>query len=196
MSIIGDVYGVLPGSGSINGDCFTVPPVNKPVIDYILLTSKFSKLPAGGPVLNDTSLGGSTEVFYESSDLEIKKNVTINGCLAVSGNLTVSSTSNIISAKKNVPAIYVSGNLIIKESAEITVTGLVLVDGQIELNNSSVSITGSLFTVGGINCSGSGYFTVTAAPVKAAIYDWPSGSKNRWSPAAGAFYKSIKRIEN
>jgi hypothetical protein len=35
--------------------------------------------------------------------------------------------------------------------------------------------------------------TVNAAPLKAAVWHWPSGVKDRWSPAAGAFYKSIVR---
>jgi hypothetical protein len=195
MSITGDVYGVSPDSGSINGDRFAVSPVNEPNINYTLLTSNFSAQPITDPCLEGPLSDSTTQVFYKDGDLEIN-NVNISGCLAVNGNLTVSGLSNTITAKKNVPAIYVNGNLIIKENAAITVTGLVLVDGQIEPNSSSVSITGSLFTVGGINCSGSGsgYFTVTAAPTKAAIYHWPSGSKNRWSPAAGAFFKSIGRL--
>ena len=93
--------------------------------------------------------------------MEIKKNVIINGCLAVDGNLTISDANNTITAKKNAPAIYVSGNLILKENAgvpipiPITINGLVFVNGLIELPicNTSASITrvtGSLFTNGGI----------------------------------------------
>jgi hypothetical protein len=35
--------------------------------------------------------------------------------------------------------------------------------------------------------------TITTSPTKAAIYNWPGGVKDRWSSAAGAFYKSIVR---
>ncbi len=163
MSITGDVYGVLPGSGSINGDRFTVSPVNEPNINYGLLTSNFSIQSITSP-LSDTTLGGSTEVFYRSGDLEIGSNVIINGCLAVDGNLIVTGVSNVITAKKNVPAIYVSGNLIIGKDAALDCNGLVFVDGRIETSiyNAFTSITGSLFTDDGIryilpDYSGNGY---------------------------------------
>jgi len=175
MSITGDVYcnGVLTNSGSINGDCFadsltgnaatgkvkpkTALQLNRPTINSSILTSNFSTQTVSGAVLTDTNLSGSTEVFYRSGNLEIKKNVIIKGCLAVDGDLTVTGVSNVITAKKNVPAIYVSGNLIIEEKAALDCNGLVFVNGRIELPiwNTSAGITkpritGSLFTDGGI----------------------------------------------
>ncbi|MCJ7777929.1 MAG: LamG domain-containing protein [Sedimentisphaerales bacterium] len=174
MSITGDVYcnGVINNKGSINGDCFadsltgnaatgavkskSTLDINRPAITSSLLTSNFSTQTISGSSLSSTTLSSSYQVFYKSGDLEIKKNVIIKGCLAVDGNLTISDTNNTSTAKKNAPAIYVSGNLIVKERAAITITGLVFVNGLIELPiccNTPASITrvtGSLFTNGGI----------------------------------------------
>ena len=55
-----------------------------------------------------------------------------------------------------------------------------------------ITLTGELkghWTMDSGNCS----TVVNVAPTKAAIYHWPSGSKDRWSPVGGAFYKSITR---
>ena len=171
MSITGDVYcnGVLTNSGSINGDCFadslvgnpitgafkskTALDINKPAIDYNRLFTNPLKETIPSPLNNkNLPLSSSTEVCYISGDLEIKSNVIINGCLAVDGNLTITGSSNVITAKKNVPAIYVSGNLIIKENAGLDCNGLVFVDGRIEIPiyDRAVKVTGSLFTDEGI----------------------------------------------
>jgi len=173
MSITGDVYcnGVLTNSGSINGDCFADLPIggtgtitgqkkdktaldiNKPAIDYNRLITNPLKETIPSPLNNkNLPLSSSTEVCYISGDLEIKSNVIINGCLAVDGNLIVTGVSNVITAKKNVPAIYVSGNLIIKKNAGLDCNGLVFVDGRIEIPiyDRAVKVTGSLFTDEGI----------------------------------------------
>jgi cytoskeletal protein CcmA (bactofilin family) len=170
MNIAGDVYcdGVLNNAGSINGDCFadslagnaisgqtkakTELQLSRPTINSSILTTNFTTQSISDNNLNSTTLGGATQVFYRSGDLRINSNVTINGCLAVDGNLTISGISNIITAKKNVPAIYVSGNLIIKENASLDCNGLVFVDGRVEMPiiNQSVGITGALFTDDGI----------------------------------------------
>jgi cytoskeletal protein CcmA (bactofilin family) len=172
-SITGDVYcnGVLTNSGTINGDCFadslvgnaatgsvkskSALDVNKPAINCSILTSNFSTQTISNNNLDNKTSSDSTEVYYKNGNLEIKSNVIINGCLAVDGNLTVSGTGNVITAKKNIPAVYVSGNLVLEEDASITITGLVFVNGQVKLPACSTSpdiinMTGSLFTNGGI----------------------------------------------
>ncbi len=186
LIINGDVYcnGVITNQGSINGDCFadlltgnaasgSVNPKTdlqlvKPTISAALLTSNFTTLPLLVSSLTDTSLSLLT-VCYRNGNLEIRKNVTINGCLAVNGNLTVTGNSNVITAKKGVPAIFVSGNLIIQENAELNCDGLVFVNGLVELPSTSsyanlMTITGSLFTNGlnanrriAADSSGNGY---------------------------------------
>ncbi|MGA2915086.1 MAG: LamG domain-containing protein [Sedimentisphaerales bacterium] len=171
-NITGDVYGVSPGSGLINGDRFIVSPVNEPNINYSLLTSNFTTQTISGSSLNNQVLpsSSSTQVCCKSSSLTIGSGVTINGCLAVNGNLTISGISNVINAQKNVPALYVSGNLIINQDAALDCNGLVFVNGQINLSPfystsaKILNITGSLFTNGGIvygnivpDISGKGY---------------------------------------
>ena len=181
VTVNGDVYcnGALINQGTLNGDCFadsltgiatgkwnakTALTLSRPTIPYIRLTTNFTAQSIGGSSLNNTTLSGSPVVFYRNGDLEIKSSVNITGCLAVNGNLTITGSSNVITAKKNAPAIYVSGNLILKENAAITINGLIFVDGRIELPviNQSMNITGSLFTDDGIryilpDYSGSGY---------------------------------------
>ncbi|MFA5293213.1 MAG: LamG domain-containing protein [Phycisphaerae bacterium] len=182
MNIAGDAYcnGAVKNNGVLNGDCFadslsgnaitgqikakTALQLNKPDITCNLLTSNFSTQTIIANNLNNITLGSPYQVFYKNGDLAILSNVTINGCLAVNGNLTITGTTNVITAAKNTPAIYISGNLIIKEGASITATGLVSADGRIEtpIYNTSASITGVLFTDDGIryiisDYSGSGY---------------------------------------
>jgi hypothetical protein len=169
MSITGDVYcnGALANCGSINGDCFTdslvgiaaagkVNPktalqLGKPAINCSILTSNFSTASIANKINNKT-FGGTTQVYYCNGDMEIMGTVIIDGGLAVDGNLTVTGTNNFIVAKKNVPALYVSGNLIIAEGATIAIGGLVFVDGRIELpvNSGSMGVTGAIFTDDGI----------------------------------------------
>jgi len=182
MNIAGDAYcnGAVKNNGVLNGDCFadslagnaitgqtkakTALSLGRPDITYSLLTTNFTTQSISGSSLNSTTLSGAAQIFYKNGDLEIKSNVTINGCLAVNGNLTITGTTNVITAQKNVPAIYVSGNLIIKEGATITAAGLVFVDGRVEtpVYNASANITGAFFADDGIryilpDYSNSGY---------------------------------------
>ncbi|HBG78522.1 MAG TPA: hypothetical protein DDW84_06745 [Phycisphaerales bacterium] len=168
----GDVYcsDSLENDGIINGDCFAdaltgtaatgrlnaktalTTLLSRPTITYALLTSNFATQPIGSSSLNNVTLSGTPVVYYRNGDLKIISDVVINGCLAVNGDLTITGTNNIITAKKNAPAIYVSGNLILKEGARITIDGLVFVDGRIEMPvlNQSTAITGSLIVDDGI----------------------------------------------
>ncbi|MDD5135096.1 MAG: LamG domain-containing protein [Phycisphaerae bacterium] len=169
MNITGDVHcdGILNNSGTIDGDCFvdsltgTLPsgavkntallPIGSPEINCTYLTSNFSTSMITGDNLRDKVLTGS-EVYYREGDLEIKEKVNISGCLAVNGNLTISGINNQIVNAKNTPAIYVNGNIIIKEGASITTEGLVLAAGRIDapIFNWSLAVTGLLFVDGGI----------------------------------------------
>lgn len=170
MNITGDVYcdGILKNTGTINGDCFadsligTLPAgavkaktaltISRPEINCGYLTSNFSTSTISGSNLNGVALSGS-EVYYKNGDLEIRNNVNINGCLAVNGNLTITgSTGNVIIAKKNTPAIYVDGSIIVKDGAAITAEGLVLATGTMKLPiyNWSLGVTGLLFVDDGI----------------------------------------------
>jgi hypothetical protein len=170
MNIAGDVYcnGAAKNNGFLNGDCFadslagnpatgavkakTDLQLSKPTINCSILTTNFTTQTLGSDNLNTTTLSSAAQVFYRNGNLEIKKGVIINGCLAVDGNLTISGISNVINAKKNVPAIYVSGNLIIQRDATLDCNGLVFVDGRVEMPiiNQSMVVTGALFADDGI----------------------------------------------
>lgn len=197
MNITGDVYcnGILKNAGSINGDCFadsligTLPTgsvkaktalqIGRPEINCGYLTSNFSTSTITLSSLNGGTLSGS-EVYYKNGDLEIKNSVTINGCLAVNGNLTINGTGSKVIAPKNTPAIYVSGNIIIKENAAITVEGLVLAAGRIELPiyNWALAVTGSLFVDGGIRWLVPDYSNFINSGVVNGDCGWVNGANN------------------
>lgn len=182
VNVSGDVYcnGSLENDGvDVKGDCFvdsftgtatgatkakTALTLVRPTITCALLTSNFTTQTISGSSLDDTTLSGTPVVYYKNGNLEIDDDVKIAGCLAVNGNLTITGESNVITAKKNAPAIYVSGNLILKEDARLTVNGLVFVDGKVDMAvlEQKMTINGSLITDDGLryilpDYSGSGY---------------------------------------
>ena len=54
-------------------------------------------------------------VWRCAGDLILGNNVTIQGMLLVDGNLTIQGNTNLLTAAKNLPALYVSGDLVIEE---------------------------------------------------------------------------------
>jgi hypothetical protein len=57
-----------------------------------------------------------------------------------------------------------------------------------------MSVTGGLFIANGGVASDKIIVNITAAPAIASIETWSAtGVPRRWSPAAGAFYRSIER---
>jgi len=110
-----------------------------------------------------------------------------NGC-----NLT-------ITAVKNFPALLVVDNITFEnDDCELDITGLAKVVGHIDLKNkenSILNVVGALYVFeDGIVNTGRGTVTITASQEKGSIQTWPAaGVPNRFSPAAGAFFKSIER---
>ncbi|MBN1788320.1 MAG: hypothetical protein JW806_07990 [Sedimentisphaerales bacterium] len=172
LVINGDVYcnGVITNQGSIDGDYFADSLTGnaasgsanaknslqlvKPTISLGLLTSHFTTQTIASSSLDNADLISPTaQVYYRNGNLTINNNISINGCLAVNGNLTVAGNSNNITAKKGTPAIFVNGDFIIQENAELNCSGLVFVNGAVELPSTStyanvMTITGSFFTNG------------------------------------------------
>jgi len=91
-------------------------------------------------------------VWHCTGDLVLENNVTIDGMLLVDGDLSIDGTGNIITAAKNLPALYVTGDLIIDAGASLDVNGLVVIDGDVLISADSASLTvlGGLFTKGTI----------------------------------------------
>ncbi len=147
-------------------------------------------------------------VFYCNGNLELGGGVTINGMLVVDHNLTISdsngTSTNTITAGKNFPALLVGGEVIMNNGGKLEVKGLAQIYNRIYINtgaaNVNVNITGGLFinigNIDGLNASSAtNSVTITAAPSLASIEIWPTpGNPVRWTPAGGAFFRSIKRI--
>jgi hypothetical protein len=122
--------------------------------------------------------------------------------LVVDGDLTVKNTGNVITAVKNFPALLVSGELIMESAATLQVNGLAQVGHRVVLKSSAenvhITVNGALLIINGnidrLADSDGSTMVVTGMPDKAAIQVWLTpGTPTRWSPAAGAFFRSITR---
>ncbi|MDD5327769.1 MAG: hypothetical protein PHY02_08160 [Phycisphaerae bacterium] len=209
VTITGDVYcnGTLTNNGTVGGDVFAAalsgtknPTGHLKAIGDLSLT--WPQIEVTDYSYNQTTEANSfsgdfSGVLYCSNDIELPGNVSITGMLIVDANLTITGSGNVItagedSAGENFPAMLVTGDLIIASSSGLNVNGLVVVNGAVQIGGTT-SINGGLFVGSGIAYSG-GSMTITAVPSKTAITTWPSpGNPERWSPVAGAFFKSIDR---
>lgn len=217
-AIYGNVYSakkvinILPGliQGQVYQD-LPKPPVDLPGISpsdfssrYYIGTSSYSvgQIASGIQVgLNLTPSGANPAgVYYCDGSLGIDGNSFITGTLVVKGDLQIINSGNlIIQSVKNFPALIVGGDLTTEApNRNLTVTGYTQIGQKIDMKSNSggfVKIYGALYIFGdGIrNTSGCSIF-VEGMPHKACLAIWSStGNLTRWSPAAGAFYKSIAR---
>lgn len=203
MNVTGDVYcnGDLTNSGTIDGDVFAThlsgtisgqwKAVSEAGVAWPNLTindlgPSYKSLDPNSPLSSVTY----NEVCYSAGDLKMAGNVTINGTLVVGGKLTVSGSGNVITAPKNLPALIVTGQVVMEQGSVLVVNGLAQIGQGISdsgATSASVQVTGALFVqTGGV--SNAILATVIAAPELASI------ATPRWGPASGAFFKSIKRI--
>jgi cytoskeletal protein CcmA (bactofilin family) len=187
--INGDVFAnSLSGSGSVTGRQKTTGDLSLtwPQITVGDYTYDYTIIEANIPS------GNYTGVIYCPNNIELSGNVNIEGMLITGANLTVTGTGNIITAGGNLPAILVTGNLRIYSGGSLDVYGLAVVNRRVQNDSGgNVNINGGLFVKTAF--TGVGFTTITAAPSKTAITTWPSGNPTRWSPVAGAFFKSIER---
>jgi len=220
-SINGDVFanGGITNTGSITGQMY--PNSTKPVdvnwpglnkddftSQYYIGSEQYSVGIIATADLNDITLGpddvvNPAGIYYCNGDLELKGNVTITGTLVVKNQLDITGAGNVITAIKNFPAIIIGKHLEIKgsEGAGITVEGLIQSENGVHIKadaeNALITIIGGLFTkTRGIRVDNPnfGYMTITAAPAIASIQTWPPpGNPVRWTPAGGAFFRSIER---
>jgi len=145
--------------------------------------------------------GNPAGVRYCTGDIELPANVNIEGMLVVNGNLRVSGANNVITAVKNFPALLVSGEVVMEDGGTLQINGLARIGQRMVISdgaeNVDIDVLGALFiAAGGIDgaVSGTTNVGVTAGPLKAAIQTWPvANSCTRWTPAGGAFFKSIAR---
>lgn len=147
------------------------------------------------------------EVFYCGGDIELAGGVTINGMLVVQQHLIISDANsgnpNIITAGKNFPALLVNGEMLLRSGTALQLNGLAQIANRINLENGAenvdVDIVGGLYIANGAldgfgTSSVSNSINITAAPAMASIQIWPTaGNPVRWTPCAGAFFRSIER---
>ncbi len=168
LTVNGDSYcgGTLTNRGAINGDVFvngfsgnapsgqqmTVGDLSLgwPGVTVADFTSYYSVQTIGD------SLSGATFGPYEpvkvcyhgSGDVELAGNVQIEGMLVVDGDLIIRGNGNVITAGKNLPGVFVTGDLKVEDGSELNINGLVVVNGQVQVNAGAVgmNILGGLFT--------------------------------------------------
>ncbi|MHC4640582.1 MAG: hypothetical protein ACYS32_02985 [Planctomycetota bacterium] len=158
-----------------------------------------SNVHPGGSFL--PSAGNPAGVRYCIGDIELSGNVNIEGMLVVTGSLRVSGTNNVINAVKNFPALLVGGEVVIEDGATLQINGLARIAQRMIISdgaqNVDIDVLGALFiAAGGIDgaVSATTNVDVTAGPLIAAIQTWPvANSCTRWTPAGGAFFRSIAR---
>jgi len=222
VTINGDVYctGDLTNNGLVGGDIFATGTItganiegqkqvvaeapvawpNLAVADfeptyYIDSTPYSAQQIVDVNIPTPSSLDG---VWYRTGDVNMPGNVTVNGTLVVDGTLRISGLNNVITAQKNFPALLVTGQVIMEDSASLVIRGLAQVEQGISIDagaaSANIVVTGGLFIANGGVASDKIIVNITAAPAMASIETWSAvNTANRWRPVAGAFYRSIER---
>ncbi len=214
----GDVFaaGNITGSGVVVGqrnESVASAPVNSPGLAHSVFYPQYY-YDGSGPYSVQTldpnydscfpgpGMNNPASVYYRDGSLSLNANIVINGTLVVKDDLTFDGNEAAIVAitpLKNFPALLVGQNIImLNNNLTLSITGFAQVDGHIDMGDktgSSINVLGALYVLGGgiMNTTGC-IVEITAAPDKAAIEIWPEpGTAQRWSPAAGAFFKGIER---
>ncbi len=137
---VGQVYGVadLPST-------WTWPPV----------TSSYANPNYYPAITVFGTLSGSytpARVRSCSGNLILAEGTTIEGMLRVTGNLTVAGGGCKINGARNLPALYVGGDLLLNDANDLTVTGLAVVDGNLLIHAGAhdIAFVGGLCVAGAI----------------------------------------------
>ncbi len=146
--IEGDAFGAL--TGTITGQVKTCDELTLqwPDVNMAGFSSEYTFESVVSP------LSGEVHGPYVkcSGDLTIADDVQINGMLIVDGDLRISGIGNLIHADKALPALLVTGDVVIDEGAEVNIEGLTVVDGTVNVSVGcvDVNVLGGLFAGGGI----------------------------------------------
>jgi len=182
-TIVGYVFSnTLLGIGSKTGQKKTIADLSLqwPRVTVSDFSCQYPTVSIAGSVSGQTFGPYSpVRVCHRNGDLELGGDATIDGMLMVEGNLRIKGNGNIVTAGKNLPALLVTGDLIIQNGGQLNVNGLAVVEGKMRINagTTSVSIFGGLFVEGGIvqtaeDSSGNGN--------TGTLYNNPS-----WRPSGG-----------
>ncbi len=189
VTINGDVYcgGNLTNNGIINGDIFSVGLVGSGGMGQEYDISEAVGI--SGPGLNTDDFTASYEPDPNGNVELIDQELVIDETFVIKGHLIVSGGSIKMTAQKNSPAMLVDGAVTVKNAARMEVNGLAQTAGQWTVDSGAeVVISGALFITGG-GISGGGNVVITTKPIKASL----GGDIATFSPAAGAFFRSIER---
>jgi len=201
-------------NGSVTGQKneSVTPPVGLPDLEYSDFSSQYYYNGSGpysvqplDPDYNSTFPGPGVNnpacVYYRNGNLELKGEIDITGMLVVKGDFKLKENCNLtITAVKSFPALLVGEDIKIEDDNQsLTVNGLAQVKKTIDMGDktgSSLNVIGALCITNdeGIKNTNGCTISITAFPDKAAIETWPTAdAANKWSPAAGAFFRSIQR---
>ena len=198
----GDLYcaGAVANLGAVNGDVFsnaltgTVAGRHKAVADLSLawppVTSTYanSNYPDGSIIPGTLAATTYTpaRVWRHAGDLVISNNVTIEGMLLVDGSLTIRGNTNLLTAAKNLPSLYVNGDLVVEEVDSLRIEGLAVVEGSTRISAaaSNVRILGGLFVRGTV--------TETAPDSSGSNCDGIEYDAPTWRPAGGKYQGALE----
>jgi hypothetical protein len=115
-------------------------------------------------------------VSYHSGNFTLSEN--IEGMLLVDGNLTIQLAGSVnIIADKNLPALYVTGDLIINE-VDLNIEGLAVIGGNVFVNgDTDIYILGGMFV--------QGVFSETAPNSSDSDYNGLLYNGPKWQPTGG-----------
>jgi len=101
--------------------------------------------------LSDTTLQ-PPRIWSYSGDLVIGNNVRIEGMLLVDGNVIINGSGSTMNGPKNLPALYVSKNLVLRGGNNLQINGLAVVDGNVLIgaDSTGIGVLGGLFAKGQI----------------------------------------------
>ena len=179
----GDVFSPGPAPGAVGahkapGDLLVL--LARPSVTATYFNPEYTVSPiSSGTLPNNTTLNNPQRIWHRAGDLTIGHNVTVEGMLLVTGNLTIAGTGSKVIAGRNVPALYTGGNLVFRGASNVQISGLAVVDGNVFIgaDSTNLSITGGLFAKQkiaetAIDASGQGN--------DAVLYSQPM-----WRPAEG-----------
>lgn len=167
VTVHGDVccIGALANAGTIDGDLFAtslsgngVTGQLKAVADLSLawprvtvadFTSDYATQTISTGTLSGQTYGpyNPVRVCYRNGNLVIAGNVRVEGMLVVAGDLMVQGSRNTITAAKNLPALLVTGDIIVETGGNLDTEGLAVVAGSVRVGAGAgdISALGGLF---------------------------------------------------
>lgn len=207
LTIHGDVRcgGSLVNCGSIDGDVFAdAPPPdddnvtgqfnpqslslawpNMTVADFTESSCYAVDSISVGTLSSDLGPYDPEHIFHRDGDLVVTEGVAVHGMLLVDADLTIRGNDVTLTAAKNVPALYVTGDLVVEDVDNLQITGLAVVDANvcISAGASGISVRGGLFSKGRI--------IETVGDSLAGDYAYVYGTP-QWDPAGGAINGALR----